>query len=191
MSDESLLIRFPQHQDDVEFIQDAHSGQKRHQGSPYFLHPIAVTEIGETVCLAEGIPYDDKIRRGFLKHDAKEDNPKYEWSEVDSDEEVVSWIKPVTKVKPAGFKELDFSAKLAWTIAHYRALRDAPVQSRVIKVADRIHNLSEMEFATFWFKQNYVLDTALLIGALRDYIKPETMTLLETAYWEQVGKLVA
>jgi (p)ppGpp synthase/HD superfamily hydrolase len=191
MSEQSFLERFPQHRDDVAFIQTGHAGQKRHQGTPYYLHPIATSEIGETVARAEGLPYDDKLRRAFLKHDVKEDNPKYTWEEVDADPEVVSWIKPVTKVKPENWKTLDHTGKLAWTIEHYRALRLAPAQSRVIKIADRIHNLSEMENATFWFRQNYVLDTALLIGALRDYVKPETISLLEDTYWKAVVAVVA
>ena len=192
MIQQDFLTRFPELSEDVAYIRRVHQGQKRHGGSPYYLHPIAVAEIVEAVALSEGLAYSSQLRKGCLFHDSVEDNPSIAWSDLEGTlgAEVVSWLKPVTKVHPTNWKEMEHQDKLKWTITHYRALRNAPIESCIIKVADRIHNLSEMTYSSFWFQQNYLLDTTLLIGAIKDIIRPETLRLLELTFWKQSKILV-
>jgi len=193
MSVKTFLERFPEHDIDVMFIQQAHQEQKRHNGTPYYLHLVSSCEIGEAVALAEGIPYTPQLRRGFLYHDCVEDCKEIAWSDLCPkyiDEDVVSWLKPVTKVKPVNWMQLSNQAKTLWTVANYKGLRKAPVESRVIKFGDRIDNLRDMETSEFSFRKNYLLDTILLQSSIMTIVKPATLALLQDEFWKQSQLLV-
>lgn len=80
--------------DYIEFIKEKHKGQKRIQGTPYYLHPLEVSNI-----LAEkGLPEDYQVAGLF--HDLLEDtDTTYEDILAISNQDIAKAVRLVTKKK--------------------------------------------------------------------------------------------
>ncbi|HEY4220857.1 MAG TPA: thiamine phosphate synthase [Myxococcota bacterium] len=123
----------------LALAREAHAGQTRRHGAPYIGHPLAVKTLVDELGPACGIDVDDEVRASALLHDVVED------SEITGDEigarfgEVVARrVLLVTK-----------TAKGDEATARYyeRMIREADDETRLIKVCDRAHNLSELALA--------------------------------------------
>jgi len=127
--------------DYIEFIKEKHKGQKRIQGTPYYLHPLEVSNI-----LAEkGLPEDYQIAGLF--HDLLEDtDTTYEDILAISNQDIAEAVRLVTKEK--GY---DMSEYMERIIQNDMA--------RMVKLADRIHNLSETHLASSKFQNKYIKET--------------------------------
>ena len=78
----------------IEFIKDKHKGQTRIQGTPYYMHPLEVSNILHE----KGFPIEYQIAGLF--HDLLEDtNATYEELVKISNKEIVDAVKLVTKEK--------------------------------------------------------------------------------------------
>ena len=127
-------IRLVQHALDI--ATKAHAGQTRQSGEPYIVHPVAVT------ILLAGQELGAEVLCAGLLHDVLEDTEvtKKDLSEQGFSDSIISLVEGVTKIDKLQFNNIDDAQahnlqKLVMAMA-----KDARVI--VIKLADRIHNLS-------------------------------------------------
>ncbi len=163
-----------------EFMRWAHEGQFRNDGkTPYSVHPERVLEIAESIYgLTDAeIVNELEFKAACLSHDLREDCAEkgvtFELLEEKFGPKVVSYIRPVTKPPlPEQIAILKgderMKAKLAFNLIHYFPLGRAsvPRASQIIKMADRLHNLSDPAEWEPAFKRYYLSDTANLLLAM-------------------------
>lgn len=125
----------------IEFIKEKHKGQKRIQGTPYYMHPLEVSNILDQ----KGFPKDYQIAGLF--HDLLEDtNTTYEELVKISNKEIADAVKLVTKEK-------------GYVMSEYMDRIMQNDMARMVKLADRLHNLSETHLASAKFKERYIKET--------------------------------
>lgn len=119
----------------------AHEGQTRAHGAPYIEHPRAVRRFVEHLALAVGFPLDDEGRAVALLHDVLEDSSHTHEQLAERFGDVVArrvaWLsKPARK---------DGDDKQAHANRYFSSLDEhADDVTRLVKVADRLHNLFEL-----------------------------------------------
>ncbi len=111
-----------------EFMRQAHASQKRKHGAPYAEHPEAVFNILTN-------EYKGKISENTkiiaLLHDTLEEGVKDSAIEREFSPEILKGVKLLTRKKGEPFK------------IYATLLRTAPKEIRLVKAADRLHNLRE------------------------------------------------
>lgn len=148
-----LIEENPQFTSEVEFIRQSHGSQTRKHGGPYYLHPVAVANIVRgRFKITEA-----NFILAALYHDLLED------TQVTREEIILRsslWVANVVSelTKPKGSKYTPQEV--------YGRLGQGSLPARIIKVADRIHNISEMELASPEFVKRYIADTEVLIVCL-------------------------
>ena len=108
----------------IEYIKEKHKGQTRKQGTPYYMHPLEVSNILHK----KGFSIEYQIAGLF--HDLLEDtNATYEELVEISNKEIANSVKLVTKEKD-------------YVMSEYidRIMKND--MARMVKLADRVHNLS-------------------------------------------------
>lgn len=128
----------------IDFATSAHKGQKRKSGDAYITHPLAVAET-----LIEWGMDIDTVTAGIL-HDTVEDTP-ITLAEVESlfGRDVAFLVDGVTKVSQARSGMRDLESYLPQTKDNLSKLLIAvgqDVRVIVIKLADRLHNLSTLQY---------------------------------------------
>ncbi|MGY6554815.1 MAG: RelA/SpoT family protein [Wenzhouxiangella sp.] len=113
---------------------EAHSGQTRHSGEPYILHPVAVARI------LAGMRMDHQTVAAAILHDTIEDTP-VEHADLARDfgPDVAKLVEGVTKLDKMKFRtrlEADAESFRKLLLAMSRDLRVI-----FIKLADRLHNM--------------------------------------------------
>ena len=125
----------------IEFIKQKHAGQKRKQGTPYYTHPIAVAKLLKE----KGFPIEYQIAGLF--HDLIEDtDATYEEIIALSNEDVAEAVRLVSKTK-------------GYVMSEYIGNIKKNDMARMVKLADRIHNLSESPNANRKFQAKYIKET--------------------------------
>ena len=124
------------------FAKEKHEGQTRIGGKPYISHPVEVARI-----LEEKGFLDDCYIKTALFHDLLEDTDASE-QEISfyGGEEVLTAVKLLTKSK--GYIMEDY----------IQAIRNNPI-AKMVKLADRLHNLSCAVIADEKFRKRYVKET--------------------------------
>ena len=127
----------------IEFMKQKHGNQKRKQGTPYYTHPLAVAKLLKD----KGFPIEYQIAGLF--HDLIEDTDStYEEIIALSDEEVAEAVRLVSKTK-------------GYVMSEYIGNIKANDMARMVKLADRIHNLSESPNASHKFQAKYIKETKM------------------------------
>ncbi len=123
------------------YATEKHEGQMRVGGAPYITHPIAVKDI------VKQWGYGDSYQVAALFHDLLEDTDATE-DEIlaRSNRRVLRAVRLLTKQK--GYLMQDYVAGIS----------SDPI-ARVIKAADRLHNLQCATVTSEEFKRRYVLET--------------------------------
>lgn len=125
----------------IEFMKQKHSGQKRKQGTPYHTHPLAVAKLLKD----KGFSIEYQIAGLF--HDLIEDTDStYEEIISFSNEEVLEAVRLVSK-------------EAGYVMAEYIGNIKQNDMARMVKLADRIHNLSESPMANRKFQAKYIKET--------------------------------
>ena len=125
----------------VEFMMKKHRGQKRKQGTPYHTHPLAVAKLLKE----KGFPIEYQVAGLF--HDLIEDTDcTYEEIIALSNEDVAEAVRLVSKTD-------------GYVIAEYVGNIKQNDMARMVKIADRIHNLSESPNANRKFQAKYIKET--------------------------------
>lgn len=133
----------------------AHDGQTRSHGGPYVEHPRAVRRFVEHLAAATGFPIDDDARAVALLHDVVEDSRH---TREDLEERFgaevarrVFWLsKP--PLEPGDDKQAHARRYFARLDEH------ADDVTRLVKVADRLHNLAELPLTRDPARQRRYLD---------------------------------
>lgn len=124
-----------------EFIIKKHGAQKRIQGTPYYYHPMAVSKI-----LADHGFNEDYLATG-LCHDLLEDtDTSYEDIKKLCNTSVADAVVLLTKSKD-------------YIMAEYMSGINNNDIAKMVKLADRLHNLSESHLANTNFKKKYIAET--------------------------------
>ena len=125
----------------IAYAQDKHKTQKRKDGSPYIIHPLAVAEI-----VAEmGLDRDAVL--GALLHDCIEDTDA-------SFEDIAKRFGKVTAELVEGVTKLtraNFSSSEQQQMENLRKMFMAmskDIRVVLIKIADRLHNMRTMQYQT-------------------------------------------
>jgi len=121
------------------FALEAHQNQKREEGVPYIIHPVAVAKILTDLKLDSAT-----ITTGLL-HDTIEDTKvTYESVKKEFGEEVANLVDGVTKIS-----ELETKASTDSKAENFRKLilaTSKDIRVLVVKIADRLHNMRTINF---------------------------------------------
>ena len=125
----------------VEYADAKHQHQKRKDGSPYIIHPLAVAEVVTEM----GLDMDAVL--GALLHDCIEDtDASHEEIEKLFGTTVAELVEGVTKLTRA-----DFSSSEEAQMENLRKMFMAmskDIRVVLIKIADRLHNMRTMQYQT-------------------------------------------
>jgi RelA/SpoT family (p)ppGpp synthetase len=121
------------------FAMEAHQNQKRDEGVPYIIHPVAVAKILTDLKLDSAT-----ITTGLL-HDTIEDTKvTYESVKKEFGEEVANLVEGVTKIS-----ELETKASTDSKAENFRKLilaTSKDIRVLLVKLADRLHNMRTIQF---------------------------------------------
>ena len=121
------------------FALDAHQNQKRDEGVPYIIHPVAVANI-----LTE-LKLDSATITTGLLHDTIEDtNVTYETVKREFGEEVANLVDGVTKLSALENKASDDSKAENFRKLILATSKD--IRVLLVKLADRLHNMRTINF---------------------------------------------
>ena len=129
-----------------DFAVKAHEKQKRDEGSPYIIHPIAVANI-----LTE-LKLDSATIATGLLHDTIEDtHATYKTIEQEFGKEVADLVDGVTKISE--FENQAISNSKAENFRKLILATSKDIRVLLVKLADRLHNMRTMHFVTDKEKQ--------------------------------------
>ena len=149
-----------------KFMIEKHGNQKRKQGTPYYTHPQAVAK------LLKDKGFSEEYQIAGLFHDLLEDTDASE-NEISnlSNENVLKAVKLVTKED--GYRMEEYMKN----IAEFD-------MARMVKLADRIHNLSESPTANRKFQSRYIKETK------KWFIELAKGTVFEKDLMKQLNNLI-
>ena len=125
----------------VDYAQNKHKAQKRKDGSPYIIHPLAVAEIVAEMGL------DEDAVLGALLHDCIEDtDASHEDIERIFGQTVAELVEGVTKLTRANFSSTE-QAQMENLRKMFMAM-SKDIRVVLIKIADRLHNMRTMQYQT-------------------------------------------
>ncbi len=125
----------------VEYAQEKHKNQKRKDGSPYIIHPLAVAEIVAEMGL------DTDAILGALLHDCIEDTDASHGDiETLFGPTAAELVEGVTKLTRANFSSTE-QAQMENLRKMFMAM-SKDIRVVLIKIADRLHNMRTMQYQT-------------------------------------------
>ena len=128
------------------FALKAHEKQKRDEGSPYIIHPIAVANI-----LTE-LKLDSATIATGLLHDTIEDtHATYKTIEKEFGKEVADLVDGVTKI--SAYENQAASDSKAENFRKLILATSKDIRVLLVKLADRLHNMRTIQFVTNKDKQ--------------------------------------
>ncbi len=125
----------------VEYAQEKHKLQKRKDGSPYIIHPLAVAKIVAEMGL------DSDAVLGALLHDCIEDTDA-SFDEIAQlfGQTAAELVEGVTKLTRANFSSTE-EAQMENLRKMFMAM-SKDIRVVLIKIADRLHNMRTMQYQT-------------------------------------------
>ena len=123
-----------------EFAENAHRGQIRKSGEPYFIHPVSVASI-----LTDLMIDAPTIAAGFL-HDTVEDcaNVTLDTIRTEFGDEVALLVDGVTKLDKIDFT--DREEQKAESLRKMILAMSKDIRVVIIKLADRLHNMRTLRY---------------------------------------------
>ena len=129
-----------------DFALKAHEKQKRDEGSPYIIHPVAVANILTDLKLDSAT-----IATGLL-HDTIEDtHATYKTIEKEFGKEVADLVEGVTKI--SAFESQAVSNSKAENFRKLILATSRDIRVLLVKLADRLHNMRTIKFISNKDKQ--------------------------------------
>ena len=124
-----------------DFALNAHKNQKRDEGVPYIIHPVAVADI-----LTE-LKLDSATITTGLLHDTIEDTKvTYESVKKEFGKEVADLVDGVTKISALEDKAVENSKAENFRKLILATSKD--IRVLLVKLADRLHNMRTIKFVT-------------------------------------------
>ncbi len=141
------------------FSVKAHAGQKRDSGADYATHPAALAEL----LRMRGLGDTATVAAAYL-HDVLEDTAIDEATLREAfGPEITGLVVELTNRAPEG---RSFAEKQAALLEHARRMS---LRAKLVKLADRLHNLTEMGVWPAWKQQRYAKAALELLDALRPW----------------------
>ena len=129
-----------------DFALKAHEKQKRDEGSPYIIHPVAVADILTDLKLDSAT-----IATGLL-HDTIEDtHATYQTIEKEFGKEVADLVDGVTKLSE--YENQAISNSKAENFRKLIIATSKDIRVLLVKIADRLHNMRTIKFVVDQEKQ--------------------------------------
>lgn len=143
-----------------ECSKDAHEGQVRYSGEPYFIHPAATAKI-----LAEYGMDATTIAAGLL-HDAIEDGaiPREKVDEI-FDKDLLFIVDGVTKL---GTHKYRGSERHAESLRRLLVATASDIRVLIVKLADRYHNMQTLEHVPEHKRRRIALETLEIYAPIAD-----------------------
>ena len=153
------------------YCMQAHHGQTRHDGSPYYRHPEAVADLLRQYGMEDSMT----LAAAYL-HDVLEDTSiTHEQMATEFGEPLTQLVEELTNIGPPGRSFDEKHAALAEEAARMS------VRAKWVKLADRLHNLSEMHVWPAHRQHRYAHATVTLLAALRPWPCQELGQAIEKA----------
>ncbi len=150
----------------ITFATAAHAGQKRLSGEPYIIHPIITAD----TLISWGMDIDSVIA-GIL-HDTVEDTDvTLEQIDAQFGHNVAMLVDGVTKVSIAssGLKNIDtYLPKTKDNLSKLLIAVGQDVRVIMIKLADRLHNLSTLKYLSHEKQIKVALESLEVFGPMAD-----------------------
>ena len=125
----------------IEYARYKHKDQKRKDGSPYIIHPLAVAEI----VVEMGLDMDAVL--GALLHDCIEDtDASFDDIAKKFGQTTAELVEGVTKLTRANFSSTE-EAQMENLRKMFMAM-SKDIRVVLIKIADRLHNMRTMQYQT-------------------------------------------
>ena len=125
----------------IDYAQEKHKDQKRKDGSPYIIHPLAVAE----VVLEMGLDMDAVL--GAILHDCIEDtDASFDDIAKKFGRTAAELVEGVTKLTRADFSSTE-EAQMENLRKMFMAM-SKDIRVVLIKIADRLHNMRTMQYQT-------------------------------------------
>ena len=125
----------------IQYAQEKHKNQKRKDGSPYIIHPLAVAE----VVLEMGLDMDAVL--AAILHDCIEDtDASFEDIAKKFGQTTAELVEGVTKLTRANFSSTE-EAQMENLRKMFMAM-SKDIRVVLIKIADRLHNMRTMQYQT-------------------------------------------
>ncbi len=136
----------------------AHKGQfRKSSGSPYITHPLGTYRILRKLNVK-----DREVLVTAILHDNLEDTPTtYNDLKTEFNKNIADMVKDVTSDK----KKIDIMGKPEYLADKMINMSD---NALTIKLADRLHNLDDINTANASFAEKMYNQTTFIIGELRD-----------------------
>jgi GTP diphosphokinase / guanosine-3',5'-bis(diphosphate) 3'-diphosphatase len=179
----------------------AHAGQFRKSGEEYISHPRAVTTI---LCNECGIK-SSKILAASLLHDSIEDTSAFgdtkdqpysvslaisiEKIKETFPEEVATWVGELSKPK---IEKKEIIDKYHANVIYSGKLETVSSEAKLIKMADRLHNLRTLLFRDAKKQRSYILETLTdLLPACADLADtfPDEYTILYEKIKQEIREI--
>lgn len=151
----------------LNFAREVHEKQKRGNGDPYIFHCIRVSQI---ILLLKDLQPDiyalrDKLAIAAVLHDCIEDSDDPALEEKMIDQKfgsfVCALVKELTIPKDPAFTYKQQRQKM---IEHCGSLSH---QAQILKLADRLDNMSELHSMGDRFKKRYCEETPLMLANMK------------------------
>ena len=125
----------------IRYAEEKHKDQKRKDGSPYIIHPLAVAE----VVLEMGLDLDAVL--GAILHDCIEDtDASFDDIAKKFGRTAAELVEGVTKLTRANFSSTE-EAQMENLRKMFMAM-SKDIRVVLIKIADRLHNMRTMQYQT-------------------------------------------
>ena len=122
-----------------EFALKAHKTQKRDEGVPYIIHPIAVADILSDLKLDSAT-----IATGLLHHTIEDTHATYDTIKEEFGQEVADLVDGVTKISQFQKKASENSKAENFRKLILATSKD--IRVLLVKIADRLHNMRTINF---------------------------------------------
>lgn len=143
-----------------DYAKIAHEGQKRKSGEPYFSH------VYETAIILADTKSDAVTIAAGLLHDVLEDAKSTE-KEIEEifGQEILSLVQGVTKLGHIKYKGVERHAE---SLRKFFIASAHDIRVVAIKLADRLHNVSTLEFVPKEKQQRIAIETLDIYARLAD-----------------------
>lgn len=142
------------------FSKNAHEGQKRYSGEPYFLH---VANVGKTLA---AINIDSATIAAGILHDTIEDaDIPVDVIEKEFGKEVLELVEGVTKLGKLKYRGVERHVE---SLRKFFVAMSRDVRVLLIKLADRLHNIQTLEHVPEAKRQRIALETLEIHARLAD-----------------------
>ena len=162
-------------QETMTWMMDAHRGQTRMDNRPYFVHPMAVyVTVGKYT-------EDESILKAALLHDTIEDNKDITFQVVTKEFgiHVAEMVQDLTNDDA----QIKLLGKPAYMAGKVMTMSDDVL---LIKLADRLDNVSDMHGTSEGFVRKYAAETRLIIGTLF-----KDRSHFTKAHWDLIQRIIA